>query len=72
MSEPWMGVDETARDLGVSNKTVRRHALDLRGVRFGSRLLFRASAIDKFLESQSLSPRRRGGDVVAITRRRAQ
>ena len=61
MSEPWRDVEWTAEYLGVSTKTVRRRAVQLGGVKFGSRLLFRASEIDEFLESQSLRPRRRGG-----------
>ncbi len=61
MSEPWHDVGWVAGYLAVSTKTVRRHALELGGVRFGTRLLFRASLIDRFLETQSLSPRRKGG-----------
>lgn len=62
MSETWRDVEWTAGYLGVSEKTVRRHAAQLGGVKFGTRLLFRASSIDTFLESQSLRPRRgRGG-----------
>lgn len=58
MSEPWLSVDRAAGYLGVSTKTVRRHAAQLGAVKFGSRLLFKASEIDRFLESQSLHPRR--------------
>jgi len=63
MSEPWRDVEWTAEYLGVSTKTVRRRAAQLGGVKFGTRLLFRATLIDEFLESRSLRPRRgRGGD----------
>jgi excisionase family DNA binding protein len=58
MSEPWIGVEEAARYVGVSTKTIRRHALRMGATKLGTRLLFRVSAIDRFLESQSLLPRR--------------
>ena len=61
MSEPWRDVEWTAEYLGVSTKTVRRRAAQLGGVKFGTRLLFRASSIDRFLEAQSLQPRRGKG-----------
>jgi excisionase family DNA binding protein len=62
VTEPWLSVDDAAAYLSVSTKSVRRRAAELGGVRFGNRLLFRASAIDRFLETQSLGPRRaRGG-----------
>jgi len=63
MSEPWRDVPWVADYLGVSTKTIRRHAAQLGGVKFGTRLLFRASSIDAYLETQSLKPRRgRGGE----------
>jgi hypothetical protein len=58
VTEPWHDVEWVADYLGVSSKTVRRRAADLGAKRLGSRLLFRASGIDRFLESQSLGPRR--------------
>ena len=61
MSEPWRGVEWTAEYLGVSTKTVRRRAAELGGVKFGTRLLFRATLIDRYLESKSLRPRRGKG-----------
>jgi len=61
MSEPWLSVEDAARYLGVSAKSVRRRAAQLGAVKFGTRLLFRASSIDAYLETQSLRPRRRGG-----------
>jgi excisionase family DNA binding protein len=61
MSEPWLSVEDAARYLGVSAKSVRRRAAQLGAVKFGTRLLFRASSIDRFLEAQSLQPRRGKG-----------
>lgn len=72
MSESLQSVEEVADYLGMSTKWVYRNALRLGGIRVGRCLRFRRGNVDKFLESQTLSPRRRGGDVVAITRRRAQ
>jgi excisionase family DNA binding protein len=63
MSEPWHDVEWTARYVGVSTKTIRRRAAELGGVKFGARLLFRASDVDAFLQSQSLRPRRPRGGV---------
>lgn len=56
MSEPWHDVEWAAAYLGVSHKSIRRHAAQLGGVKLGARLLFRASEIDRFLESSSLRP----------------
>ena len=49
MSEPWLDVEQTARYLSVSTKTVRRHAAKLGGRKLGGRLLFRADLIDQGL-----------------------
>lgn len=60
VTEAWLSVDQAADYLGVSAKTVRRKAADLGGVRFGSQLRFKASAIDAYLlERCSLGPRRK-------------
>jgi excisionase family DNA binding protein len=59
MSEPWRSVAEIAAYTGLSQKTIRRRAAALGGVRFGGRLLFRESAVDEALQSNPLSARRR-------------
>lgn len=56
MSEPWRGVEWVADYLGVSTKFVYRHAAELGGRRCGSRLLFRQSEVDAYLDSQRLGP----------------
>jgi hypothetical protein len=65
MNEPWLDVDQAAAYVGVSSKTIRRHAAQLGGVPLGARLLFRATRIDRFLESQSLSPRNGRGRTLS-------
>jgi excisionase family DNA binding protein len=66
MSEPWLDVDQAAEYLGVSTKTVRRYAAQLGARHLGARLLFRPSLIDRFLETQALSPRRGRGDGTSV------
>lgn len=60
MTEPWLGVEEAARYLSVSTKTIRRYAAVLGACRFGARLLFKASRIDSAVERGALGPRRGG------------
>lgn len=57
MTEPWRGVPWVVQYLdNVSAKWVYRHAAELGGVEAGGRLMFRASEIDHFLESNRLLP----------------
>jgi excisionase family DNA binding protein len=63
VSERFRTVSEQAEWLRVSSKTCRRLAARLGAVRVGNKLLFPETKSLKFLESQSLSPRRgKGGE----------
>jgi hypothetical protein len=60
-SEVWRDVAEQAEWLRLSEKTVRRRAAAMGGVRVGSRLLFPESATLAWLEQRRLGPRRGAG-----------
>lgn len=57
MSDRLETVKDVAERLAVSEKFVRRHALDLGAVRVGSHLRFTRSGVDAYLASRSLSPK---------------
>jgi excisionase family DNA binding protein len=61
-ARPWLSVDEAARQLGVSERTVRRHAAtgQLRSRRLGRRLLIASEALT--------GPERTRADTVRDTR----
>jgi len=58
MSDHLLDVGAVAEYLGVSTKFVRRHALELGGVKVGSNLRFRRADVDSYLQSNRLAPRR--------------
>jgi len=59
MSAHLWDVCQTAGYLGVSEKTVRRHAAQLGGVKLGALLRFHRSDIDRYLEGRRLDGRTR-------------
>jgi hypothetical protein len=58
VSERFRPVAEQAEWLLVSEKTVRRHAAAMGGVKAAGRLLFPESKTLAYLETQSLGPRK--------------
>jgi len=52
-------VSAVAEYLCVSEKFVRRHALELRASKVGAHLRFRRADVDAYLDAQRLEPHRR-------------
>jgi len=75
MSERFRDVREEAQWLRLSEKTVRRHAAVLGAVKLGGRLLFPEEATLRYVEAQTLGPRRGRGpsspNVLPIRKRKA-
>jgi len=61
MTERFRDVREQAHWLRLSEKSVRRHAAVLGAVKLGGRLLFPEEATLRYVEAQTLGPRRRCG-----------
>jgi excisionase family DNA binding protein len=64
MSERLENVKQVAERLGVSEKFVRRHSLEMGGFKLGSHLRFRPTLVDSYVDARSLDPSRRSGKVV--------
>ncbi len=58
MSKKILDVAQTATRFGVSEKSIRRHAVELHGFYLGQRLLFSEEGLDAFIESHQLASRR--------------
>ncbi len=70
MTERFRDVREEAQWLRLSEKTVRRHAAVLGAVKLGGRLLFPEEATLRYVEAQTLGPRRGGGPSSPNVRKR--
>jgi excisionase family DNA binding protein len=57
MTDHLLDVPGVAAYLDVSQKFVRRHALELGGVKVGSHLRFRPADIDRYLQDNRLEGR---------------
>lgn len=62
MCEPLINADEAAKILGIHEKTVRQMARagELPGMKLGREWKFRASALDRWINSALQSSSRRG------------
>jgi len=74
MTERFRDVREQAHWLRLSEKSVRRHAAVLGAVKLGGRLLFPEAATLRYVEAQTLGPRRGPSstlNVLPIQKRKA-
>jgi excisionase family DNA binding protein len=56
MSDHLLDVPGVAAYLDVSEKFVRRHALELGAIKIGSHLRFTRADVDRYLEKHRLAP----------------
>lgn len=57
MTDRLWSVGETARHLAVSERFVRRHAVELGGLKVGGLLRFRLAEVEAYLEGRRLDGR---------------